>query len=242
MRPNFQQQAAWIASFTERYILSILFLAFAWLEVTQAVLSWRIMHYGGDQANLAYFIQHTIMVLVNVSIGATLLFGQQINAAPQSLEEILVPLGATFFYLVYSCIDSLPDWLSDNLAPPNWQTPIAWLGLAIGIFGRIIVAWGAFYLGRSFGIFVSVRDVVLRGPYRYVRHPIYLGYLLMFGGLTLAYCCAALFIIVPAHFGLFAWRVRLEESRLAESSPAYREYIKHTGSIFPRLSTWKNSP
>jgi protein-S-isoprenylcysteine O-methyltransferase Ste14 len=239
MRPNFQQQAAWIASFTERYILSFLFLAFAWLEITQVVLGWRIMHYGGDHTDFAYFIQHAIMVLVNISIGSTLLFGQSMTVGPQTLEEILVPLGATFFYLTYSTIDSLPPWLSDNLAPPAWQTPLAGLGLALGIFGRVIAGWGALYLGRSFGIFVAVRNVVLRGPYRYVRHPIYLGYLLMFGGLAVAYPCSALFAIVPTHFGLFAWRAHLEEVRLAEASPAYREYMKHTGSIFPKLRALK---
>jgi protein-S-isoprenylcysteine O-methyltransferase Ste14 len=239
MRPNFQQQAAWIASFTERYILSLLFLAFAWLEITQSVLGWRIMHYGGDHTDLAFFIQHAIMVLVNFSIGSALLFGQRAASGPQTLEEILVPLGATFFYLTYGYIDSLPIWLSDNLAPPEWQTSLAALGLALGIMGRAITGWGAFYLGRSFGIFVSVREVVLRGPYRHIRHPIYLGYLLMFTGLALAYCCAALFIIVPTHFGLFVWRARLEEARLAKTSPAYREYMQQTGSIFPKLRTRK---
>jgi protein-S-isoprenylcysteine O-methyltransferase Ste14 len=157
------------------------------------------------------------------------------TVAPQSFEEIMVPLAATFFYLTYSRIDSLPPWLSDNLAPPAWQVPLAWLGLGLGVIGRIVAAWGAFYLGRSFGIFVSVRKVVIRGPYRYVRHPIYLGYLMMFSGLALAYGCAALFIIVPTHFGLFAWRARLEEVRLAAASADYREYMKNTGSIFPRL-------
>jgi protein-S-isoprenylcysteine O-methyltransferase Ste14 len=235
MRPNLYQQAAWIADFTERYVLSLLFLAFAWLEFTQAALGWHILQHGGNHADFAYFIQHVIMVLLNVSIGGTLLFGQPMVVGPQTIEEIVIPLAATFFYLAYSSIDSLPPWLSDNLAPPAWQPPLAVFGLALGVMGRIIAAWGAFYLGRSFGIFVSVREVVLGGPYRYVRHPIYLGYLLMFGGLALAYSCSALFIIVPTHFGLFLWRARLEETRLAESSPAYRKYMANTGSIFPKI-------
>jgi protein-S-isoprenylcysteine O-methyltransferase Ste14 len=61
----------------------------------------------------------------------------------------------------------------------------------------------------------------------------------MFGGLAVAYPCSALFAIVPTHFGLFAWRAHLEEVRLAEASPAYREYMKHTGSIFPKLRALK---
>ena len=235
MRRNFQQQAAWLASFVERYILSLLFLAFAWVEFQQGLVEWKVLHHGGDHADLTYFIQHVIMVMVNVSIGGSLLFGQPIAVAPQNFEEVIVPLLATFFYLAYTRIDSLPPWLSDNLAPTNWQVPLAWLGLGLGVVGRVIAGWGALYLGRSFGIFVAVRSVVIRGPYRYVRHPIYLGYLMMFTGLAFAYSCTALFIIVPTHFGLFAWRARLEEARLAEASAEYREYMRSTGSIFPKL-------
>jgi protein-S-isoprenylcysteine O-methyltransferase Ste14 len=241
MRSDFHPQAVWLASFTERYILSLLFLAFAWLEFTQAMIEWRVLQYGGDHTDLTFLIQHIIMVLLNVSIGTGLLFGQPMAVAPQSIEEIIVPLLATFFYLAYSSIDSLPPWLSDNVVPPDWQAPVAACGLVLGVLGRVIAAWGAFYLGRSFGIFVSVREVVLRGPYRYVRHPIYLGYLLLFAGLALAYGCTALFFIVPTHFGLFAWRARLEETRLAEASPAYREYMRRTGRFFPKLLPTKKT-
>jgi protein-S-isoprenylcysteine O-methyltransferase Ste14 len=239
MRPLYHQKAVWLANFAERYILSLLFLAFAWLEFTQAMLEWHILRYGGGHVDFTYLIQHVIMVLLNVSIGGGLLFGQDMVVAPQTLQEIIVPLFATFFYLTYNSIGSLPHWLSDNLFPPNWQAPLAGCGLVMGVTGRLISAWGAFYLGRSFGIFVSVRAVVMRGPYRYVRHPIYLGYLLMFGGLALAYGCAALTLIVPAHLGLFVWRANLEEARLAEASPEYRAYMKTTGSIFPKIRLQK---
>ena len=239
MRLPFHSQAAWLANFSERYVLSLLFLAFAWLEFKQGMLEWHILHYGGDHTDFTFLIQHVIMVLLNVSIGTGLLFGQTMTVAPQSLEEIIVPLFATFFYLTYSSIDTLPPWLSENLAPPAWQVPLAGCGLVLGVLGRVIAAWGALYLGRSFGIFVSVREVVLRGPYHYVRHPIYLGYLLLFAGLALAYGCAALILIVPTHFGLFVWRARLEEARLAAASPAYREYMLHTGAFFPKLRPQK---
>ena len=80
-----------------------------------------------------------------------------------------------------------------------------------------------------------VRKVILDGPYQWVRHPIYLGYICMLAGLVLANFSAAYFILVPIHIALLLYRARLEEARLSEHSAEYREYMKRTGFIFPRL-------
>jgi protein-S-isoprenylcysteine O-methyltransferase Ste14 len=110
-----------------------------------------------------------------------------------------VPLAATFYFLTYNVVPRLPDPWPENLCPPRLQTPLAVTGLILGIIGPAIATWGVVYLGRSFGIFVMVRDVVLRGPYQYVRHPMYLGYVCICAGLVLANCSAAFFILVPIH-------------------------------------------
>jgi len=63
----------------------------------------------------------------------------------------------------------------------------------------------------------------------------YLGYILMLLGLALVNFSTAYFILVPIHIALLLYRARLEEARLSEHSPEYREYTKRTGFIFPRL-------
>jgi protein-S-isoprenylcysteine O-methyltransferase Ste14 len=107
--------------------------------------------------------------------------------------------------------------------------------LAFGIIGPAISTWGVLSLGRSFGILVSVREIVLRGPYRFVRHPIYLGYACIWTSLVLLNLSAAICLIVFVHMLLFIYRARLEEVRLREPSAEYREYVKRTGFILPRL-------
>ncbi len=101
--------------------------------------------------------------------------------------------------------------------------------------GPAVAIWAVLYLGRSFGVFVVVRKVILDGPYQWVRHPIYLGYICMLAGLVLANFSAAYFILVPIHIGLLLYRARLEEARLSEHSAEYRQYMKRTGFIFPKL-------
>jgi protein-S-isoprenylcysteine O-methyltransferase Ste14 len=49
---------------------------------------------------------------------------------------------------------------------------------AISAIGLGFVIVGKLTLGRSFGIAPANRGVVIRGPYLFVRHPIYAGYLL----------------------------------------------------------------
>ena len=98
--------------------------------------------------------------------------------------------------------------------------------------------WSILWLGRSLGIVVSVREIVLAGPYRYVRHPIYLGYGFLFLGLFLTACTARMTLLVSGVMALLWWRAQLEEYLLAAYSPAYREWMKHTGFLWPAWRGW----
>ncbi len=56
------------------------------------------------------------------------------------------------------------------------------LGLAFYLFGIILRYWSSFLLGDYFTRAVEVdkdQDLVSKGPYRFIRHPLYLGLLLL---------------------------------------------------------------
>jgi protein-S-isoprenylcysteine O-methyltransferase Ste14 len=234
MTPSQYRLVAQVAGFTERYILSCVFFYFIWIEAGAIRDDWAYIQ-GGDNTYIAEAAKHGILILLDISIGLVLAFGRRAAAAPHNLQEIIVPLVDSFYFVLYNI--TIPGMASayDNLAPVNLQMPLIYAGVILGFIGPVISVWGIAYLGRCFGIFVAVRGIVIRGPYRYVRHPMYLGYICMFVGMLLTYPCLALLVLVPIHFGLFEWRARLEENRLAEFSPEYREHMKHTGRFFPRL-------
>ena len=91
------------------------------------------------------------------------------------------------------------------------------------------------YLGRCFGILPEARGLVTRGPYHWVRHPLYLGELTAaFGWViaTLSPALCALFLVVC---GLQYWRILMEEDALSRVFPEYRDYARRTSRILPGI-------
>lgn len=244
MVTTFGRKAAWTAVYVERYVLSLVYLYFAWVEL-HAVLfftrnEFQILQLGWVEplgtrgALFAEAARHVMSLLLNLFTGVLLLLGRRAAVPPQRPRDILVPLATSFFNLTYNAIPWLPISVQKSLCPLDWQTPLIVMGLLLGVIGLAVATWGILYLGRSFGVFVVVRKVIFGGPYQWVRHPMYLGYGCMLAGLILTNCSAAYFVLVPIHMILLVYRARLEEARLSDYSAEYSEYRKRTGFILPR--------
>lgn len=91
-------------------------------------------------------------------------------------------------------------------------------------------------LGRCFGVLPEVRGLVTDGPYRFVRHPVYLGELGACAGLVVAAPSLWNLGVAAVFVGAQAIRMRLEELALAEEFPAYAAYAAATPRIVPLLS------
>jgi protein-S-isoprenylcysteine O-methyltransferase Ste14 len=90
-------------------------------------------------------------------------------------------------------------------------------------------------LGRCFGVLPEARGLVTRGPYRFVRHPVYLGEIGACAGLTIAaptYGNAAIFAVLVIAQNV---RMRLEERALTQAFPQYEEYAASTPRLIPGL-------
>lgn len=233
------------AVYAERYVLSLIYLYFAWAEFrTVRYFIWnqfynlRLIWIEPPVTKGIVFAEvarHVIALLLNLFTGIFLLLARRTAVLPQQLKDILVPLAAAFFVLVYDVIPWFPMAVQKSLCPHNWQIFLIFAGLVLCAIGPTLATWAILYLRRSFGVFVEVRNVVLGGPYRWVRHPMYLGYICMLVGLALVNFSTAYFILVPIHIVLLVYRARLEETRLAEYSAEYQEHRKRSGFIFPKF-------
>jgi protein-S-isoprenylcysteine O-methyltransferase Ste14 len=91
------------------------------------------------------------------------------------------------------------------------------------------------FLGRCFGVLPEARGLVRRGPYRFVRHPVYLGELGAWAGLVMAAPSLANGGALAGLIVAQVVRMRLEERALADAFPEYAAYASCTPSLIPRF-------
>jgi protein-S-isoprenylcysteine O-methyltransferase Ste14 len=109
-----------------------------------------------------------------------------------------------------------------RFAVTNWPT----LGAAGAIFqvaGLSLMLVGWLYLGRHFGILPANRGLVVRGPFRLIRHPVYAAWLLTALGTSMAAPSVRNFALVALTIPFMVWRIALEEE-LLDRDPQYRAY------------------
>jgi len=102
-----------------------------------------------------------------------------------------------------------------------------YLCLVFYIPGIILFYTSLMYLGRYFGILPAFRGLATTGPYSVIRHPMYLGEILEFTGITLAYISILTVVCLSVIILLLVVRIILEERVLSESK-AYQDYIIRT--------------
>jgi len=228
-------RAAPLALAVERYGLSAFFLYLAWGEIAQVRAHHAVLLTGDAPEGLfAEIVKHVLVVLLDLLVGMLLLSSRRPLVPPQEWKDVLVPLAANFFYLAYNLAEWVPAPLSANRWPAAWRMALAHVALYLGLSGFALAIWAILHLGRSFAVLVTVKRVVMRGPYRFVRHPIYLSYVLQTAGFVCAYGSLAFVALVAAHVALLVYRAHLEEARLAAHSDEYRDYRAKTGFLMPR--------
>jgi protein-S-isoprenylcysteine O-methyltransferase Ste14 len=111
-------------------------------------------------------------------------------------------------------------------------------GLALAAVALVIGIWSLIVLRRSLSIYpapLSDAELILRGPYRLVRHPIYLAVILGTVGLALATLNPTALVASLVFVPFFMAKSGHEEDLLIERYPEYREY---RSTVSYRLIPW----
>ena len=132
-----------------------------------------------------------------------------------------------------------PDWLEwASLSFPLW---LRWMGVGIALAGFGLLQWAQITLGRSWSDtprMLKEQALITSGPYQFIRHPIYTAFILILGSTLLI---SANWLIGLTWAGMtivdIASRIGFEESLMVEYfGDQYREYMKKTGRLLPRLN------
>ena len=92
-----------------------------------------------------------------------------------------------------------------------------WLALLL-IPGLLLALWAMLALDRSFSIAPAKREIVTRGPYKYMRHPMYGGEILSLIGVLIASFSPWNVVLFILFLASVIWRIRVEETLLGRDS------------------------
>ena len=116
-------------------------------------------------------------------------------------------------------------------------------GVVVMGAGFIVFVWSVVARGR-YSVSWEMPEgqrLVTWGPYRFVRHPSYLGYFLMFIGLFLTWLNLVSLVPLMAIPGYVKVTVTEEEMLTQRFGDVYREYQEATGRFLPRWTGRRRS-
>jgi protein-S-isoprenylcysteine O-methyltransferase Ste14 len=121
--------------------------------------------------------------------------------------------------------------------PSNTQLGVAahLASTALLLIGNVMAVAILIRLGRSFSIMAEARRLVIDGPYRIIRHPLYLAEQIAILGAFIQFASPWAALLVLAQFGFQLQRMRNEERVLLQTFPDYEDYMNRTARLIPGL-------
>lgn len=124
----------------------------------------------------------------------------------------------------------------EPVAPTSTALAFACLGALLSVSGLAVSVW-------TFSSFPSIgtghyvakgQELVRRGPYAWVRHPTYLGVLLLWFGLAAAYRSSAVLLVACFYTAIYEAYARREEIMMSAAfGEAYDDYCARVGRLLP---------
>ena len=235
---------ATIAVYLESYLFPFVFLysiyehsLFLWKNADQYSTVWQRILSGTTDIQVMIFISAVLAKLFLILLNSLIIFGflirRNLHKKPQGFLEIFIPALGSFFYLLYNYIQYVPEKFNFLILPEKFLLVAVLVGTLLNLVGAVISSIATFNLRHSYSLFVEVRDIVICGLYRRVRHPIYLGYILSTLGLCFILPKLSYVIVFLISIGITVFRASLEERKLLAYSSDYQRYAQITPFLFP---------
>lgn len=172
-------------------------------------------------------VELTILILLTPTFSAAdwiyvvqhaMVFGIALTRhVPEAQDRSMLSNAAVFVAYTYPYGQML--YLRWTPGDPAWPEG----GMVLVTVGACLSFASLLTLGRRFGVRPALRGLATRGPYRLVRHPIYLGYVLSDIGYNLQEWNTGTALLVAAGWLSVLYRIRAEERVLARD-PRWSDY------------------
>jgi protein-S-isoprenylcysteine O-methyltransferase Ste14 len=166
-------------------------------------------------------------------IGAAFSVKQTIRREPFLSRFVVLVLVGIGSALLFPSVSS--NLAASRLLPPNLGFDL--LACTAAIVGLVITIWARRTLAGNWSASVTLKkehELVRTGPYKFVRHPIYTGFLLMTLGSALVPLSARGFAGLILIFGGFWYKLRREEELMtAHFGADYVAYKARVKALIP---------
>jgi len=169
--------------------------------------------------------------------------GRSPNLKPKGTKEKALWFGWFVVILIWL---GQPLWIGGaesgpilTLFPTLLHPASLFLGVMLVGLGYAGTLWSYAAMGDTWRIGINRKEkptLISRGPYRWVRHPIYLFQVVMLAGAALLLPTPMSFGILAVHYVCVLIKAGDEEAFLTTAHGSdYRDYVTRTGALFPRL-------
>ena len=218
-----------------RYIVA--FFASLLIFVGLPFLGWGLRHLSGffeSPARIGFLVVivslQLFAVIYNPQVGRTQ-ENRKSGVQEHKLDLILVQ--------IFSLAIVLLAPLSDGYAflALNTGDALRYAGLILLIPGFVLMQMAEKYLDKQFSIEVTLQKdhkLIQSGPYKFIRHPRYLGILSFFLGISLTFRSLLGILLTLALAGVLVWRVFKEDALMKqEFGSEWEMYAKRSWRIIP---------
>ncbi len=124
-----------------------------------------------------------------------------------------------------------------GLAPIGAPIAMRYLGVAAYALGFLLMHWTEAHLGRLFSVQVTIQPghrLVTDGPYRWLRHPRYVGIIVFAAGISLVFRSWLGLVLVAAITLVLLWRIHDEEALMRrEFGAEWNAYAARSWRLVP---------
>jgi protein-S-isoprenylcysteine O-methyltransferase Ste14 len=123
-----------------------------------------------------------------------------------------------------ACVGTYLPWSIPLFGHPRHSEVLNLSSAACLLVGGVLMIVTLARLGRSFSLVPQARRVVTAGPYRWIKHPLYLSEEIAILGTALQHLSLLVVLMLMAHVAIQIRRILYEEELLRRTFPEYAHY------------------